>query len=159
MKNTITKQDLLSGYENLKACIDKYLNIHEVAYQASSEAPSTYRDMVHFYETHGYFKVYSGGNHGILGKEYNIKFRALHDHGHLIYDLSFSFKNERILSDNQKRDMQLIAWNTLGLTAWDVHVIGKIIDCEIRGQIDYFETNGTYVVDQVAFVLNHFNIA
>ena len=154
----ITKQDIHNGYNNLKKCIDVYIKLHNVAFEASSDAPSTYSSMRESMDSRGCYVVYNGGDHGLLGEEYNIKFRAIHDHGHYVNVLSFKFDDERRLSDIQATELALIAWNNLGLTTWEVYVVKRIVQTEIAGQIDYYEKNKKYVDDQKEFVYGMFRV-
>ena len=156
--NNITKQDIEQGYMNLKKAIDVLLERHDIQYKTTNDAPNTYRTMIDSRESKGYYIVYNGGDHGMLGEEYNIKFRALHDWGHYSYGLSFRFYEEKRLGELQALDLALVAWNDLGLTTWESYVIREIVKAEIIGQIDYFQNHGKYVADQSEFITNYFGI-
>ena len=159
MGNTIEKHDLLTGYSNIKRIINMLLRTNNVRYKASSEAPSTFKSMVQFYNENGFYSVYNGGDHGFLGKEDNIKFRALHDAMHRENELTFKFEDEKKLSDITKEIFMEIAWSTLNLTTWETWVIGEIINAEIRGQIEYYQENGKYVEDQRQFITEYLGVA
>lgn len=159
MTNRIEKQDILTGYNNIKKIIDILLKTNQVKYVASAIAPSTYKGMVAYYNDFGQYLVYNGGDHGFLGEEFNVKFRALHDAMHRENELTFKFEDEKKLSDITKRIFQDLAWHTLNLTAFEVYVIGEIINAEIKGQIEYYEKNNSYVQDQREFILDYLRVA
>ena len=154
-----TKQDILKGYETIKVIIDAMLNKYSVAFEASLNAPSTYKAMRQSFDDTGKFIVYNGGDHGLLGEEYNVKFRALHDAMHYKYNLSFKFEDEKKLSNITANEFYKYAYDNLDATHFEIVVIRDIIDAEIKGQIEYYEQNKEYVKDQSSFILNHLNIA
>lgn len=157
--NTITKQDLLNGYENIKVIIDYYIKVNNVKFISSEIAPNTFKGMKQYYNDFGQFLVYSGGDHGFLGQEYNIKFRALHDYMHLNHNLTFKFEDEKKLSDITKIEFSSIAWNELNFTAWECYVIREIINAEIKGQIEFYEVTKNYVSDQAKFIENYLQVS
>lgn len=159
MSNDITKQDLLRGYLNLMEIIDFYIDKNNIKYQPSSTASQNFEVIKKHYNNYGYLEVYNGGDHGYLGQYYNIKFRALHDFMHIKYNLSFKFEDEKQLSLYTKGEFWAIAWNDLGKSAWECFVIRQIIDAEIKGQIEYYETNKKYVDDQTKFIDSYLKIA
>lgn len=159
MGNTIEKHDLITGYSNIKRIINILLRTNNIRYKASSIAPSTYKAMVTTYEALDCYIVYNGGDHGFLGKEDNIKFRALHDAMHRENSLTFKFEDEKKLSDITKEIFMEIAWSTLNLTTWETWVIGEIINAEIKGQIEYYEKNNSYVEDQKQFITEYLGVA
>ena len=154
----ITKDDIIQGYETIKEIIDIQLEKKDVSYQVSKDAPSTFKTMVESYDRLGTFLVYDGGDHGFLGKDYNIKFRALHDAMHYLLGLSFKFEDEKKLSMETQFEFMQVAYNDLGKTQWETWVIGQIIKAEIQGQIEYYEANKKYVSDQSSFVLNYLQV-
>lgn len=131
--NTITKQDILTGYENIRTIIDHLLEKNSIRFISSEIAPSTFEGVKQYYNDFNQFLVYSGGDHGFLGQEYNIKFRALHDHMHVAHNLSFKFNDEKMLSDITMSLFSSVAWNELNMTAWECYVIRTIINAEIKG--------------------------
>ena len=150
--NELNKNDIRQGYTNLKRIIDFYINKHKISYASGEKAPSTYKDMVRHFNNTGVFNVYSGGDHGYLGQEYNIRFRAVHDYMHYTYNLTFNFEDEKKLSDLTAGVFRKIAWNDLNMTYWECYVISCIIEAEIRGQIEYYELNKKYVDNQAEFI-------
>jgi len=152
------RKDIDLAYSNIRTIIDKLMIRYQVNFKPSSNAPSTYKAMRSKRDENGYFVVYNGGDHGLLGEDYNIKFRALHDFMHYKHNLSFKFEDERKLSDITMITFSEMAWGELNITAWQTHCIRQVIDREIRGQIDYFETRGHYVPNQSVFILDHFNL-
>lgn len=157
--NTITRQDLTKTYDLIKQIIDIKLKRDDIKFTTSEIAPSKYDDMIRFYNEFNMFLVYNGGDHGHLGKEYNIKFRALHDFMHMNEKLTFSFKDEKHLSDLTCVDFVKIAYNELDATHWDIYLIKEVITAEIKGQIEYYELNKEYVKDQAQFINNALNVA
>jgi len=155
----ITKQNLLQGYEDIKQLIDILLVKHDIKFTACIDAPNKFKDVKQYYAKHNSFKVFNGGDHGYLGKEYNIKFRALHDYMHVMYNLSFNFKDEKLLSDITSITFINMAQGELGLDQVRSCIVSLIITAEIRGQIEYYEVNNSYVPDQVKFIDNWFNVA
>lgn len=159
MINQITRSDLNTGYNNIKRIIDAMIRNSEVKYKVSSEAPNTYEAMRRSFDKLGYFLVYNGGDHGLLGERYNLRFRALHDSMHYDMELSFSFEDEKRLSDYTKSEFMRLAYTAFGFTQWECYVIGQIINAEIRGQIEFYEKNKEYVKDQSKFILEYLEVA
>jgi len=155
----LTKSDIEQGYGILKEVIDHYIETHNIAFISSEIAPSTFEGMKAYYYDFGKFLVFSGGDHGYLGQEYNIKFRAVHDFMHLKYKLSFKFEDEKVLSGKTEADFGLIACYTLNKTASECHLLMAIIDAEIKGQIEYYEKNKEYVKDQREFINDYLKAA
>lgn len=152
-----TKQDIINTYETIKVIIDAMLDKYNVLFEASLNAPSTYKAMRSFFDDNGYFLVYNGGDHGYLGEEYNIKFRALHDAMHYKYNLSFKFEDEKQLSDITANEFFKYAYDNLGATHYEIVLTRDIITAEIKGQIEYYERYNSYVADQVEFIDSYFN--
>ena len=147
------KLQLHRGYNILKAVIDTYIKTNNIKFNSSENASSDFQIIKEDYIKTGMLTVYNGGDHGHLGKEYNIKFRAVHDFMHIKYNLSFKFNDERILSDKTILDFRSIA-SQLGYRLEERRILGKIINAEIRGQIDYFAEHRSYVEDQKEFINN-----
>ena len=148
----LDNQDIQRGYDLIKQCIDYVIERDGIQYIASEIAPSTYKDMRQYRDDFGQFLVYSGGDHGFLGKEYNIKFRALHDTMHYENELTFNFDHEIVLSDLTALEFHNIVAK-LGYGYRDCVLVEKIIRAEIEGQIEYYKENGEYVKDQRAFIV------
>ena len=147
-----TRDDIHRGYDLIKQCIDYVLKRDNIKFISSELAPSTYKDMRQYRDDFGQFLVYSGGDHGFLGKEYNIKFRALHDAMHYENELTFNFDHEIVLSDLTALEFHNIVAK-MGHGYRDCLMVEKIIRAEIEGQIEYYKENGEYVKDQRAFIL------
>lgn len=153
MYTKIKKQDVTNAYETINKITKGLLSLYKVSYKASKDAPNTHSKMLKSYAEKGYFVVYNGGDHGLLGEEGNIAFRALHDYMHVHHELTFSFQDEKSLSNIAKIEYMHYAYTVLGLTQWETYVIGRVIDREIRGQIEYYQENGKFIEDQASFVL------
>lgn len=147
----MTKQELLEAYKALTQCIDEYISKYNVKFISSELAPSTYKAMTQYRKEFGQYLVYSEGDHGFLGKEYNIKFRACHDHGHYTLGLTFSVQDETELSNQSMYEFRSIA-KDLGYNSQIADNIAKIIDCEVRQQREYYAETGEYVKDQTKFI-------
>ncbi len=154
----ITKLGLEQGYKALTKVIDAYIEQNDISFITDLNAPNNFKDMKRIYEVNKCLCVYSGGDHGHLGREYNIKFRAVHDFMHLKYNLTFSFQDERKLSDITVLEFRGIAAD-LNINLWIRRILGQIIDAEIKGQIKYYEENKEYVKDQVQFINSYLNVA
>lgn len=157
--NDVTLEDLERAYDLIRQCIDYCIERDKIKFISSELAPNTYKGMRQYRDDFGQFLVYSGGDHGMLGEEYNIKFRALHDAMHYENELSFSFKDERVLSEMTSREFFNIAYNLLGATIWESRVVYSVIEAEIKGQIDYYEKYRSYVPNQTEYILTYFNLA
>lgn len=148
----MTKSELLEAYKALTQCIDKYISTYDIQYLSSELAPSTYKDMVAYRKNFGQYMVYSEGDHGFLGKEANIKFRACHDHGHYTLGLNFSVKDETELSNHSMYEFRTIA-RGMGYSQEISDNVARIIDTEVRLQREYYDITGEYVGDQRQFVM------
>lgn len=155
MVNKVTIKEVLTGYENIRTIIDKLILENNVEFIASEIAPNTFEGMKNYNKDFNKFLVFSGGDHGLLGAEYNIKFRALHDFMHIENNLSFSFEDEIKLSGITSGKFFNIAWSQLGLTVFEATLIYNIIEAEIKGQIEFYRDNKKYVKDQSKFVLDY----
>ena len=153
----VSKTEVQAAYRIIKAVIDIELNKRHIKYKASSSAPQSYKKMRDCFDALGYFLVYDGGDHGMMGKEYNIKFRALHDAMHYAYGISFKFGDEKRLSTITANLFAKAAFNNYACSRREIVLIRSIIDAEIRGQIEHFEFNKCYVEDQSSFILSYLN--
>lgn len=158
MENTLTLTDLNNAYANIKRITDYLLKRMKVNFIAAELAPDTFKGMKAYREDFGQFLVYSGGDHGLLGEEYNIKFRALHDAMHYEHNLSFKVEDERKLSRLTAKEYAMVGYNVFELTQWEGYCIREVISAEIESQIDYYEKHGKYVEDQTEFIYNYFGI-
>lgn len=155
----MNKLELLQAYDDLKDFIDYYIETHKIRYKAKSNAPDTYKKLRASYNTlFGLIIVYDGGDHGLFGKEYNIRFRAMHDYMHYHHNLSFKFNDERKLSKITVDKFREYNHNTVNLSIDRFENVCNLIHAEIAGQIDYYEKHGDYVTDQTQYILNHFNL-
>lgn len=149
--------EIKQGYEHIKIIIDLLIEKYDIEYKAHSDCGTmTYAAMVGAYLASGKFIVYSGGDHGFLGEEYNIKFRALHDFMHYQTNLTFSFKDERLLS----RITGALFSNMGAILKLNRSVrnnIQAIIEAEIGGQIEYYAKHKKYVTNQKQFIIDYFN--
>ncbi len=154
-----TLKEIENSYNIIKVIIDKLIIDNNIIFSVAEVAPSTFKAMKMYYEGTGELLIYNGGDHGYLGYEYNIKFRALHDFMHLKNDLKFTFKDEKILSDITADLFKDIAYSNLECTHFEIGLVSNIISGEIRGQIEYYENNNKYVKNQVNFINNYLRAA
>ena len=152
------KSELIQAYNNIEKVIDRLITRYGIQYESSEDAPNTFKSMVNSYVEHGIFKVFDGGDHGYLGKAYNIKLRALHDFMHYYNGITFSFKDEKKLSDITVKLFAQTA-RELNISYTECFYIGQVMDAEIKGQIEYYEVNKTYVVNQMDFIDSYLNVA
>lgn len=158
-RNDMEKQDIATGYSNIKKIIDYLIDCHSITFESSQDAPSTYDEMVAYYNKNGKFLVYNGGDTAnYLGHEYNLKFRALHDFMHYFYRLKFTFKDEKILSDITANQFYFVG-GKLGMNIRECLIIKAIINAEIKGQIEYYELNKTYVLNQTEFIEKYLKVS
>lgn len=153
----MNKQNLETAYSNITKITDFLLDFYKIKFETSLIAPNNYKDMVKHYELNDYFLVYSGGDHGYLGYEYNTKFRALHDFMHYFHKLTFKFEDEKKLSDITA-DQFFKVGKLMGLRLGECIDIADVITAEIKGQIEYYQVNKKYVDDQKKYIENYFNI-
>ena len=92
----------------------------------------------------GFINIWTGASENtIFGcSEVNAKFRAWHDYVHMIYNLGYSITDESIVCDIQ-RDM----------LPKGMRFEKKLIECEIRGQAQYFYLNNKFVNNQREFTI------
>jgi len=154
----MTKTELLYGYELLKKIIDQYIQDNNISFITSEIAPNTFKGMTEYYNDHGQFLIYNGGDHGFLGEEYNLKFRALHDYMHIVYDLKFTYNDEKLLSSITAFDFMVLG-RILGMNNDDLALVGNIVNAEIRGQIEYYQENKSFVDDQSKFIQEYLKVS
>lgn len=152
------RQRLLTAYENIQTITDFLLDFYKVKFETSLIAPNNYKEMVSHYRLNDYFLVYSGGDHGYLGYEYNTKFRALHDFMHQLHGLTFKFEDEKKLSDITADQFFKIG-KLMGLKLGECIDIADIITAEIKGQIEYYQKHNKYVTDQKQFINDYLGVA
>lgn len=153
----ISKIGLERGYKVLKRVIDVYIAENNIVFIASNLAPNTFKGMKAYHDDHNQFLVFSGGDHGHLGTDYNVKFRAVHDFMHLDNNLTFKFEDEKKLSDITILEFRSIAAN-LGYNLEVRRILGAIVNAEIRGQIEFYQENKEYVKDQKQFINTYLKV-
>lgn len=107
---------------------------------AKLSAPETFNDLV---SNLGELIVYSGSSdQTIYGSEsVNHAFRAWHDSLHISLNAPFTLDGETVVAMEQAR--------LLG------GMYGDILIAEVIGQAEYFQTHGTFPVNQTEFVVNY----
>lgn len=152
----VLENDLRIGYKNLDKALTRYLHLNNLSFKASSNAPKTFKGIKASFERLGELVVYNGGDHGFLGKNGNTKFRAVHDHGHIAHNLSFKFAEEKQLSKIQAKELVELVQG--GISEREATILGLIVDAEIRGQIEFYEKHGEFVLNQKDFIREFFSL-
>lgn len=136
---------------------------YKVPYSVSDNAPNTYKAMVKSYEKNKIFFVNGESSDKTIysNKRYNIMFRAIHDKMHYNNKLTFSFEDEKKLSKLTEVEFRdwAIECGYIDFCPEIVDHVCKIINAEIRGQIEYYEKNKDFVLDQKAYVMEYVGVA
>lgn len=124
-----------------------------IEYTASDYAPNTYEDLIASTQA-SQMIVWSGASEATIfgDAKLNHMFRAWHDVKHIEHELLFTPQGEAMACHYQQLDVL----NNYGENDY-TKLFNKILDIEINKQIEYFETNGHFVVDQLAFAQNLLN--
>lgn len=149
-------------YTNAVKLLESWIDVAIIGtkYKVVDNAPNTYRSMVRSRHAEGLFLINGDANETSIysSNSYNIKFRALHDSMHFFEGLTFSFKDEKILSN--KTEESFYVWAIM--TGQDDTVIKntcKVIHAEITGQIEYYEKNDKFLDDQLTYILDYLEVA
>jgi hypothetical protein len=143
--------EILSGFIDVES--------QKIDYRESETAPSTYKAMRETRDRLGYFVIYNGASlTSIFSPEINVKFRAVHDSFHYFFELGFTFNEEKHLSELQALDFYFTALRA-GYSELIADSIYKIVNAEIRGQIEYYEKNKKFIKNQREYILNYLNVA
>lgn len=152
----------LSDFNNAVSLLEQWIEHAQLAvpyYPSNDAAPNTYKDMRESYDKHKIFFINSEASDTTIysHKKYNIMFRAIHDKMHYDYELSFKFEDEKTLS--KITEQVFLQWcldnNKCLDTAFNAM---KVINAEIRGQIEFYEENNDFVVNQKEYVLDYLNV-
>lgn len=149
-------------YEKALEILELYIESEskKVNYKTSLDAPSKYLEMRKFRDENGYFLIYSGASETTIfsSNEINIKFRAIHDAEHYNNKLNFSFNDEKLLSELQASKAALWAYGA-GYTQFESYNVLKIVNAEIKGQIEYYEVNGKFLENQKEYIENYLKVS
>lgn len=123
--------------------------LHPLGWDVSSEAPSTYEDLVKDVAKRGRFTVWNGASDETIyaDPETNFAFRAWHDWVHWRYNLDFSPANERAVAYVQAAHLL----RTYG-KEWQTNDFVALILAEVIGQAEYKDHFGDFPHFQVDFV-------
>jgi hypothetical protein len=104
------------------------------------------------YEKTGKILVWKGASDNTIfsSPQFNHIFRAWHDYHHLKHNLAFDKEGENQVMLEQYKDCL-----NIGLGAKMENFIFSVLDAEINGQVEYFETMGYFPEDQKAFTLSY----
>lgn len=149
-------------YEKALEILELYINkkAATIDYKISLKAPNSYKEMRKFKDENGYFLIYSGASDSTIfsSQEINIKFRAIHDKMHYENNLTFGFKDEKLLSELQASLVGLWAYNN-GFTQFESFNVRDLVNAEIKGQIEYYEANGKFVENQKKYIENYLRVS
>lgn len=117
-------------------------------YDLSSEQTQDFQQMKADFQRDGRLTVNTGfSDHTIFGSaSVNWAFRAWHDSCHLTGDYDFSPEGER-----NAANMQMHQIDTLYYDHPRLQFFLDLIDIEVNGQVAYFQANGDFPADQLAF--------
>ena len=151
------KSDFDQACNILELFIDA--NIHAVPFRVVDDAPSSYKSMRAFYHDHGYFGINGQASNKTIYSSAlkNIQFRAIHDQMHYTHKLTFSFKDEKILSQLTAQKVRSWAWDN-GFTAFQCSNVYKLVNAEIKGQIEFYEKNKQFIDDQSAYIMKYLGV-
>lgn len=127
--------------------IDETKKLKLPRYEVRDLAPSTLRESIQAYSETGKIIVWAGASDNTIwgAREHNWLFRAWHDLVHIKNLTQFDNAGEL-------RTFQIQASQTE--SSW----LQKLLKIEILGQLEYYNTNGFFPVNQIEFfkgVLNH----
>lgn len=135
---------------------------HKVPYSVCDNAPNTFNEMVRSYKANKIFFVNGEASDTTIysHKRYNIMFRAIHDKMHYNTGLTFSFEDEKTLSDVTEIEFRdwAIECGYIDFCPKTVDNVCKIIEAEIKGQIEYYEKYKKYIDNQKEFVLQYLKV-
>jgi len=158
MVKQLTKTELHNGYNALKLAIDEYIKRNELTYELSDNAPNSYKELIDQVGGSKHYVVYNGGDHGLLGGDYNTKFRCVHDHGHVTKQLNFQRESEIILGYIQASSLSTLTYELTRCYTL-ASIVYRIVLAEIVDQINYYFENRQYIANQSEFIYKCFNIA
>ena len=143
-------------YDNSDIITDfhrKYLDEHKVLVRYISDTYDDYGTMAHEYAKTGIMTVSTAYNTNTIYRDNsdNLLFRAVHDHLHLMYQLTFSVPDERKIAYVHYG----LLWDylsDLGINRNIMNNILKVYKTDIGGQLDYLEQTGTFPDNQLEYV-------
>jgi hypothetical protein len=147
-------KNLNRAYKNLKKVCKTYAKYHGIRFVPTATPPNGFETLKTFFIKQGFIPVYNGGDHGFLGQKGNLLFRAVHDYTHIVYNLGFDYEGETSLSLITQKEFGQVG-ESLGFSEEGVNSLKKLIHIEIKGQLDYYYENGSFVEDQKQFVIGN----
>lgn len=152
------KIDYLIGLEALESFIEQ--QSYAIPYCGMNKAPSTYKALCESYEKNKIFFVSNESSETSIysSNQINTAFRAVHDSMHYLHGLTFKFKDEKKLSDITA--LIVFKWcKAQGYPGNVAYSAFKIVQAEIKGQIEYYERYDKFVVNQADYVKTWLNVA
>lgn len=117
-----------------------------------SEDYGTLKAITDYYNSNRRLMVWTGGSDNTIFStpEFNWMFRAWHDHHHVKHQHEFTTKGERLVCDEQIKDVLRYVEN-LELQEFMI----MILNAEINGQVEEFNKTGGFVDDQKQFTVEY----
>lgn len=152
----------MQGNTKIKvSMLDKSLNVAvlhiadrllPMGFDVSDHAPSTYEDLLDWYNKTRRISVWSGGSEKTIfgDREVNYAFRAWHDYHHIRLRAPFTAEGERAVLIAQQNDILTL----YGYSDKTMHWL-DILNAEIIGQREYEDINGVFPDDQMEFVKSY----
>lgn len=112
-----------------------------------SSQVDTYKKCKEYYNSTGRIRVWTGSSANTIygSDEVNHAFRAWHDFIHITHNLPFDYKGE--LGVMQVQKMQCIRYHR----GRDMMLFLTLLECEIKGQLDYYYKHRKFVANQREF--------
>ena len=135
------------------------LDMHNVAFNVFRGAPETLEDATAYYEANGFLGISGEHSQNTIFPEPkdNWAFRAWHDFHHVKSQYPFTTQGEQCVMFAQQRDARQLRLS--GLISWDeLGMVLDLIDCEVRGQAEYFEKMGKFPADQIGFTIDYLSL-
>lgn len=139
-----------------KAVQEMARRLHPDGYDLSANAPETLEGVTKYYQQHGRFCIFNGASEKtIFGcNKTNYDFRAWHDYHHLQMQAPFTLEGEIQVMEAQQRDIiNLCGDASLPFTQQPERVKFwcKLLDIEVKGQVEFYLKNGYFIEDQMQF--------
>lgn len=123
-----------------------------VPHSLTSSQYADYDEMKQDFERTGRIKVNVDYSTGTIfcSPTTNWNFRAWHDMCHILEDAPFSREGEYMAMIR----MQEQVYDMPDLTAEEKKLFALLIECEVMGQVDYYEQHGGFPTNQLEFAKN-----
>lgn len=85
----------------------------------------------------------------------NHCFRAWHDWVYIVHNLPFTKEGELAVMRIQQEHARILNTGIYKMKDYQMDIVYKLLECEVKGQLDHFLTTGEYVKNQRAFCLEY----